>query len=94
MARMFRPGWGEQYPGIHGLCVAQGGNDALYVSARPYLNFERMGQSDRTVTRNSNMFKGLRGLATQLPALAEADVPDGFADDLDDLGKLDAVQSN
>jgi hypothetical protein len=32
---------------------------------------------------------GLRGLATQLLALAEEGVPTGYADDLDDLGELD-----
>jgi hypothetical protein len=33
---------------------------------------------------------GLRGLAVQLLALAEEDVPTGYADDLDDLGELDS----
>jgi len=56
MARMFRPGWGEQYPGIHGLYVAQGSNDALYVSARPHLNFEEWANSIVQGTRNSNIF--------------------------------------
>jgi hypothetical protein len=34
--------------------------------------------------------RGLRGLAAQLLALAEDEVPNGYADDLDDLGELDA----
>lgn len=34
--------------------------------------------------------EGLRGLATQLLALAAEDVPAGYADDLDELGELDA----
>jgi hypothetical protein len=33
---------------------------------------------------------GLRGLAVQLLALAEEEVPPGYASDLDDLGELDA----
>jgi hypothetical protein len=37
--------------------------------------------------------QGLRGLATQLLALAEEGVPDGYADDLDDLGELDVGSS-